>query len=51
MQEIILDKDFQLLLPVLNEEAFAGMEADLLENRTTPCFTYMTIVLKEGLKT
>ena len=32
MQEIIIDKHFQFLLPVLDEKTFSDLEADILEN-------------------
>ena len=31
MQDIMLDKDFQFLLPPLDEEAYRGLEQNLLE--------------------
>ena len=32
MQEIIIDRHFQFLLPVLDEKTFSDLEADILEN-------------------
>ena len=32
MQEIIIDREFRYLLPMLDEQAFADLEADILEN-------------------
>lgn len=32
MQEIIIDRDFQYLLPMLDEKTFLELEADILEN-------------------
>jgi len=32
MQQIIIDQEFKFLLPILDEKAFADLEADILEN-------------------
>ncbi|MDR2599740.1 MAG: hypothetical protein LBC73_05635 [Oscillospiraceae bacterium] len=32
MQEIIIDRDFQYLLPQLDEQSYAGLEANILKN-------------------
>jgi len=32
MQQIIIDREFMFLLPMLDEQAFADLEADILEN-------------------
>jgi len=48
MQEIILDKDFQFLLPVLDEETFAGMEVDLLENGVRDAHVLWENILIDG---
>ncbi|MDR2572203.1 MAG: hypothetical protein LBD23_18160, partial [Oscillospiraceae bacterium] len=32
MQKIVIDKDFQYLLPVLDEKTYSDLEADILKN-------------------
>ena len=44
MQEIIIDNEFKFLLPVLDEKAFADLEADILENGIRD-----SLVLWEGI--
>ena len=44
MQQIITDKEFKFLLPVLDDKAFADLEADILENGIRD-----SLVLWEGI--
>jgi len=44
MQEIIIDREFKFLLPMLDEKAFANLEADILENGIRD-----SLVLWEGI--
>jgi len=44
MQQIIIDKEFKFLLPMLDEKAFADLEADILENGIRD-----SLVLWEGI--
>jgi len=44
MQQIIIDREFKFLLPVLDETAFADLEADVLENGIRD-----SLVLWEGI--
>ena len=44
MQDIIIDNEFKFLLPVLDEKAFADLEADVLENGIRD-----SLVLWEGI--
>jgi len=44
MQDIIIDREFKFLLPVLDEKAFADLEADILENGIRD-----SLVLWEGI--
>jgi len=44
MQQIIIDREFKFLLPVLDETAFADLEADILENGIRD-----SLVLWEGI--
>ena len=44
MQQIIIDNEFKFLLPVLDEKAFADLEADILENGIRD-----SLVLWEGI--
>ena len=44
MQEIIIDREFRYLLPMLDEKAFADLEADILDNGVRG-----SLVLWEGI--
>ena len=44
MEQIIIDREFKFLLPVLDEKAFADLEADILENGIRD-----SLVLWEGI--
>ena len=44
MQQVIIDRDFKFLLPMLDEKAFADLEADILENGIRD-----SLVLWEGI--
>jgi len=44
MQQIIIDREFRYLLPMLDEKAFADLEADILDNGVRD-----SLVLWEGI--
>jgi len=48
MQQIIIDNEFKFLLPVLDEQAFADLEADILENGIRDSLVLWESILIDG---
>ena len=48
MQQIIIDKEFKFLLPMLDEQAFADLEADILENGIRDALVLWEGILIDG---